>query len=282
MRLFEISAILAGFSILSLIFGIDFMKGQSSVLGRMIYQYENVFALAQQLSPTLLKYMPAERVSACDERLIWAGRPLGLTAESFTGVKFLFGVLGGMVGVLFSLIGLPMVFAAALAALLFFFPELLLADRIKRRQWEITYNLPDMVSMIAKATGRGVEFGRAFEAAADMMPGVIGEEMSETWRQMATGRSRREAFKGFAARTGVPTVRRFSDAVISGDERGNDQLTIQLEAMAADAQSALVKAAEEKAHQKPSLMLLPIFLFILLPTLIMLMYPQFMLLGELM
>ncbi len=282
MSLYVAVPILVFFSIVSLIFGLDFMKGNRSLLGGALHRYDSVFVLARQLSPTLANYLPEEHIAHYGSKLLWAGSPMGITADVFIGIKVIFAFSGAVLGLSLMLLGISPVMLVVCTTACFLFPDILLNERIGVRQWRITHDMPLMLGLMVTALRSGVEFGQGFSAVAENFPGALGEEMRAAWELMATGTPRREAMKKMAQRTGVMNVRRFTDTVIASGERGNDQFSMQLELLCKDALDALYKAAQEDARKKPALILVPLFLFILTPTLIMLLTPILMQISTMM
>lgn len=282
MSLYYSIPILVFFSALCFVFGMDFMRGSRSVLGGYFTHYDNVFALARHLSPVLANYLPDERVDHYEAKLLWAGSPLNLTVETFVGMKLLFALFGAITGIVLMLLGIAPLMVVVCAVGCFFFPDVLLNERVSMRQWRVTSDMPLMLGLLVTALRSGVEYGQAFSAVAENFPGALGEELRVAWELMATGTPRREAMRRMAFRTGVISVRRFSDTVIASSERGNDQFSLQLELLCKDALDALYKAAQEDARKKPALILLPLFLFILTPTLIMLLAPILMQISNMM
>lgn len=267
---------------LCLLFGIDFMREGRSILGAGFTHQRNLLTIARQLSPILARYVPNERMDMYDSKLLWAGSPLGITAEVLIGVKVLLAVCGASLGFLTTMLGATPLTVLLLALACFVFPDMLLRERVAQRQWRITNDMPLMLGLLVTALRSGVEFGQAFNSVAQSFPGALGCEMRNAWEQMATGTPRREALKIMALRTGVMNIRRFSDAVAASSERGNDQFSRQLDLLAKDAMDALYKAAQEDARKKPAMILIPLFLFILTPTLIMLLTPILMQISNMM
>lgn len=282
MTLYYAVPVLIFFSALCLVFGMDFMKGNRSVLGGLLHRYDSAFALARHLSPALANYLPDERITHYESKLLWAGSPMGMTADILIGVKIMFAFSGAVLGLLLTVLGATPFMLVICTIACFLFPDILLNERVGMRQWRITHDMPLMLGLMVTALRSGVEFGQGFSAVAENFPGALGEEMRAAWEQMATGTPRREAMRRMALRTGVINVRRFSDAVIASSERGNDQFSVQLELLCKDALDALYKAAQEDARKKPALILVPLFLFILTPTLIMLLTPILMQISNMM
>jgi len=282
MNLYYTVPALVFLSVMCLLFGAEFMRGGRSVLGVWLAPCDSVFALARQLSPLMSQYLPEARMDHYEARLLWAGSPLSLKADVFVGLKLLLASAGAVCGLVLTLGGVSPLAAVAAGIGCFFFPDILLKERVGLRQWRITHDMPLMLGLLVTALRSGVEFGQAFAAISESFPGALGQEMRNAWELMATGTPRREALRVMAMRTGVLNVRRFSDAVAAASERGNDQFSMQLELLAKDAMDALYKAAQEDARKKPALILLPLFLFILTPTLIMLLTPILMQISSMM
>lgn len=282
MNIYYTVPVLTFLAVLCLLLGAELLRGSKSALGAWFAPYDSVFSVARHLSPVMLQYFPEERVDRYGARLLWAGSPMGLTADVLVGFKLLLGITAGGTGLLLTLVGVSPLVGIGAGIACFLFPDILLNERVTLRQWRITHDMPLMLGLLVTALRSGVEFGQAFSAIAETFPGALGDEMRVSWEMMATGTPRREALKVMAARTGVLNVRRFSETVAASSERGNDQFSLQLELLAKDALDALYKTAQEDARKKPALILLPLFLFILTPTLIMLLTPILMQISSMM
>ena len=121
--------------------------------------------LLRSILAPLGRLTPKRSVESTEKMLIHAGRPGGLTALDFSGLRLLLALL--LSGGYYFLYGDSVATSVALrnalllAAAGFFLPCFWLRRRVRQRQNEITRALPDALDMMTV----GVEAGLAFESA---------------------------------------------------------------------------------------------------------------------
>lgn len=219
------------------------------------------------------------------ERLIRAsGLPLTVDRMFTLQVFCLLGatVLGaGIAGALLALFPeMRLVWCAA--ALLFFmfvgwvYPSMTLESYVQWRQNELTRALPFAIDLIGSAMRAGLEFGAAMRYFTGLkMEGPLTEEFGTVLQQIELGKTRTEALTEMARRVQIDEFTSFVGVIAYGTEIGAsiaDTLRIHGEEL----RRARFHLAERKAARAPSLMILPMALFIMPAVFIIIITPVMM------
>ncbi len=122
--------------------------------------------------------------------------------------------------------------------------------------------------------------GLDFNAAVRYYVGVglktpVAEEFSVMLREAELGKSRVEALQAMAARVQTPVFTSFVDAVAHGIEVGAS-LVATMRMQGEDMRRARFHLAEEKAARAPSLMILPMAVFIMPAVFVIVFVPVFL------
>jgi tight adherence protein C len=169
--------------------------------------------------------LPARNVAITEAKLEQAGRPFGMTALDYQGLRLLatvglFSLLAfltysqgqgwtlalrnGLLGALVGLIG----------------STYWLRLRVNRRKHTIQRALPDALDMMTI----GVEAGLAFESAmvrvGDLWHNTLTEELRRAVGEMRVGMSREEALKRMAERCGVDDLSTFVAVLVQSSALG--------------------------------------------------------------
>jgi len=155
----------------------------------------------------------------------------------------------------------------------YFLPNALLNERIEKRQNTVKRDLPSMVGLLATSVKAGVELGTAFETISMNIPSILGEELRKAMREISTGSQRSEALKRMCERIGVDSLDRFIETINTAEERGGVNVSDVLESFTDDIKAMKKLDMEEKAKKLPTKMLLPIFVCVFVPMLILLLTP---------
>ena len=235
------------------------------------------------LGRPLARFMPAR--AAKYERLIRAsGLPLTpervFTMQVFCllGATVLGAALAGVLLVLFP----EMRFVWCAAVLLFFmfvgwiYPSMTLEKYVQWRQNELTRALPFAIDLIGSAMRAGLEFGAAMRYFTGLkMEDPLTEEFGTVLQQIELGKTRTEALAEMAHRVQIDEFTSFVGVIAYGTEIGAsiaDTLRIHGEEL----RRARFHLAERKAARAPSLMILPMALFIMPAVFIIIITPVIM------
>lgn len=223
---------------------------------------------------------PLHQLERFERKLLLAGNPEEWDAARLAAVRFFGRVLGPtLVAMVLLAAGtgpLQVVVLSGMVALVFQLgPDVLLDRMIARRQEEIRTTLADAMDLLIIMVEAGLGFDAAMARVARQIPGALGEELRRTVQEIQLGRSRAEALRGLADRTGIVHVRGLVAAIIQAEQFG---ITISevLRQQASELRERRRQEAEEHAQKIPVKVLLPLIFFILPSLFIVLLGPGVM------
>jgi tight adherence protein C len=217
----------------------------------------------------LAKLLPTTFVSRIRHLLMLAGEPFSLTG--FLALMILTGVAAPGLFLALLLLGDASFGSMQLLGLLaftfvgFYLPYFWLARRVRRRQDEIFKSLPNALDLVTTCVEAGLGLDSAFAKVAERLPGPFGDELAHALREMALGRSRRDALREVGERTGVSDVITFVNSIIHAEMTGSsigDVLRVQADHM----RTRRRQRVEQIAQRIPIWMTFPLVIF-LLPSL---------------
>lgn len=266
------AAFLMFLSVVLLIIGLDISREDSYLnnltIGKKYWQF-----IAEMIGPVIASWMPTLSLKQVDEKLTWAGNPLGLNAETFIGIKFLCFLAGIVLGFFIMLLEMPSIIIIMAGLIGYCIPEALLKEMYKKRQKKIARDLPNMINLLQTAVYAGVELGPALEAVGKNFPGPLGDELRIAWRETATGRSRAGALRAMAKRAGVKPLERFFETIVTAEERGGVNLSDTINNFRVELANSQMRKIQEEAKKTPTKMLAPMFACIFFPMLVLLLFP---------
>ena len=160
-----------------------------------------------------------------------------------------------------------------MALLGWMYPSLWLARAARTRQEAISCTLPYALDLLTVAMQAGQDFGAAVRFLVLEGPkGPLSDEFSVTLQEVELGKSRVEALKSMAARIQLDQVGALVTAVVQSTEMGSS-VTETLKIQAEEIRRARFHTAERKAARAPSLMMIPVALFILPSVFIIILTP---------
>ncbi|MHB1418662.1 MAG: type II secretion system F family protein [Bacillota bacterium] len=268
-----LAAWLAWLGVFLAFLGFDLLRQPDQSFIRSMAGIENKNSwthFAEAVGPVVAAWFPAVNMEQLRRKLIWAGEPLGITAEGYIGLKILGLIAGICLGGLLSAVGLPSMLIPALGILAYFIPDYFLTDAVTKRRNSISREMPSMAGLLSTAVKAGVELGPALEAVSKSMAGPLGDEMRRSWREMVTGQPRAVALRAMAKRTGVTTVERIVETIVTAEERGGVNISDALQTFMQDIRASQSRKAQEAARKIPTKMLLPLVVCLFIPMLAML------------
>ena len=169
--------------------------------------------------------------------------------------------------------------AWALAAVAFMvftgwaYPGITLQKYVEWRQGELTRALPFAIDLIGSAMRAGLEFGAAMRYFVSLkMGGPLEEEFASVLHSVELGKTRSEALKEMADRIQVDSFTSFAGVVAYGTEIGAS-ISDTLEVHGEELRRSRFHLAERKAARAPSLMILPMAVFIMPAVFIIIITP---------
>ena len=216
------------------------------------------------------KYGPKQSADRLKLSLQQAGNPGNITPIMFSGVRIVLFVLLLLIsGAVTFGQGMPAMKALAYTAvgggMGYILPGIWLGQQIKKRKNNIVKALPDALDLLTISVEAGLAFDLALMRVADKWDNELSAEFKRVLTDTRLGRSRRDALKDMAQRTGVEDVQTFIAAIIQAEQLGvsiGKILRIQSDQMRIRRR----QRAEEAAHKAPIKMLIPMA-FLIFPSL---------------
>ena len=147
------------------------------------------------------------------------------------------------------------------AALGYFFPLLWIRSKIRKRQDNIQKALPDALDLLVICVDAGLGFDMAMGKVYEKWDNELAIAFGRVLREIQLGKQRREAMRDMSDRMDVPDVTSFTAAVIQADQLGVSMATI-LRVQSDQMRVKRRQRAQEKAHQAPVKMMIPMVLLI--------------------
>jgi len=216
------------------------------------------------------RFSPAGRTQKIRYRLDLAGNPPGWDVDRILGLKALFALVGGTVGLAFPLLlglGLLRTIAATIALLLtgWFAPTMWLYQKAYNRTKQMQRDLPDALDLLTISVEAGLAFDAAVAQVARNTEGPLAEEFFRVLQEMQIGTGRMNALRGLAERTDLPELRSFVGAMVQADAFGIPISSV-LRVQAKEMRIKRSQRAEEAAQKVPVKILFPL-IFCILPCL---------------
>ncbi len=213
--------------------------------------------------------LPRSVLNGVQQQLIYAGEPMNMqgfltmvlvSTVASAGLAATIVVVSGA-----SVSTMTLGLAGMVALIGFYLPFYLVKSRSRARQNAIIKSLPDAFDLITTCVEAGLGLDAALARVAEKVSGPFADELSRALRDIALGKSRREALKEVGERTGVPDLIQFTNAVIQAEAMGSSVGTV-LRVQAEQLRVKRRQRAEQAAYKAPVKMLFPLVLFIF-PTL---------------
>lgn len=273
-------------SILLVIYGLSRVK-QADTIGERLSQFTEramtleemelelpfhqrvLLPMSRSILATLGKYGPKQSAERLRLNLQQAGNPGGITPTMFSGMRLILALLLFALFAVVTFSTMPFMKAVMYSAvgliLGYMVPVMWLGQQIKKRKHSIVRALPDALDLITISVEAGLAFDSALQRVVEKWDDELSKEFRRVLSDMRLGRSRREALRDMADRTGVDDVQTFVAAIIQADTLGvalSKILRIQSDQL----RTRRRQRAEEAAQQAPVKMLFPM-VFLIFPAL---------------
>lgn len=160
--------------------------------------------------------------------------------------------------------GTALLYTLGATALGFVLPQMWLSSKIKRRQDSVLKALPDALDLLVICVEAGLGFDMAMGKVYEKWDNELAIAFGRVLREIQLGKLRREALRDMSERLDVPDVTAFVAAIIQADQLGVSMsriLRVQSDQMRVKRR----QRAQEKAHQAPVKMMLPM-VFLIFPS----------------
>ncbi|WP_174842811.1 type II secretion system F family protein [Candidatus Oscillochloris fontis] len=225
--------------------------------------------VAKDILAKLGKYGAKQSAERLRTNLQQAGNPGGITPAMFVGLRVgLALVLGGLITIitLRSMeLAQALIYSMIGFVLGYMLPVTWLGQQIKKRKKSITKALPDALDLLCISVEAGLAFDLALQRVTQKWDDELSREFKKVLSDIRLGRTRREALKDLAVRSGVEDVQTFTAAVIQADQLGVSMSKI-LRLQSDQMRQRRRQRAEESAQQAPIKMLFPM-VFLIFPAL---------------
>lgn len=146
------------------------------------------------------------------------------------------------------------------AAVGLYVPNLVIRAKADRRQREIMNAFPDALDLMLVCVEAGLALESAFDRVGKEMAlthPLLSEQFGTVVLELRAGRSREDALRRLADRTGTDEIRAFATLLIQSTNLGTS-IAQTLRVYAAEMREKRRLRAEEKAHRLPVLLSIPL------------------------
>ena len=201
-----------------------------------------------------------------EKLLIQAGYPYQLTVERFQGLKMFLLIVGTIIGGISLILGLPYSqFMVILLPILGYMGVVMwLRSKAKKRQEEISYQLPDFLDTMSVTLQAGVAMDQAIRDIIPYFEGPVKEEFGRFIQEVGVGVARSEAYRTLLIRNDSKEFQILIKSLIQGERLGvpiADTFKQQAEEMR-KLKKEMIKEKAAKASPKVTL----VTTFLILPS----------------
>lgn len=225
-----------------------------------------VDALARTLAPRLARALGPQRLAQVRRRIDLAGRPDGMTVDSFLQLVAKYAVVLGSVSL--ALFAMDSTLSAVLCLVAIpLLPFSRLAGHQRRRQERIAADLPDFLDILAVTVAAGIGFRTALGRVAHRFDGPLRDELVQTLHELDLGVPRRTAFEALRDRCASEPMDSFVSAFLQAEELGAP-LAATVTNIALDMRRESAQAARRKAARTVPRVTLVVSMVLVPPTLL--------------
>lgn len=243
------------------------------------FQERVVYPLLRQFGEMAARFTPQNALQDITQKLERSGKAGWIDASMFLSLRFVAAFVFSVVAFFlftFSTVKQPLptaiLYSLIAMVLGFFFPQLWLNEQIKKRQQEVQKALPDALDLLTICVEAGLGFDAAMSNVAQKWDNELSLAFARAIREVQLGKVRRDALRDMADRVDLSDLTSFVAAVVQSEQLGVSMAKI-LRIQADQMRMRRRQLAEEKAHQAPVKMLLPMVGFIFPSIFIVLMTP---------
>ena len=222
-------------------------------------------------------------VSVIQKRLIRAGFRKDSAVQIFYAAKILVPLALCIVAVATGLASYSPFFAYAIAlGLGFLLPDFWLGRAIKKRQKKIRTALPDALDFLVICIEAGLSLDQATARTAaelSLSHPAISDELDIVVLEQRAGRLRYDAWKQFAERTDVDTVRVLATVLVQAEQLGTS-VTKTLRVHSETLRTKRRQQVEEQAAKTSVKLVFPLVLFIFPSLFVVVLGPPMIIMSE--
>jgi tight adherence protein C len=229
-----------------------------------------IVPLVRRVAQITTSFAPQKQIEDTRYKLELAA--MTMEPGAFFAMRIVLTIVLGLAGFLVFFVNSPstpkttaLLYTLGFAALGYILPNMWLNSKIKRRQNEIIKALPDALDLLVICVEAGLGFDMAMGKVYEKWDNELAIAFGRVLREIQLGKLRREAMRDMARRMDVPDVTAFVAAIIQADQLGVSMSKI-LRVQSDQMRTKRRQRAQEKAHQAPVKMMLPM-VFLIFPSL---------------
>lgn len=169
---------------------------------------------------------------------------------------------------------LMLIIGSGLAVLMVRYLEKDINDKLEERRVELLMDLPQVLSKMALLINSGMVMREAWVKVSETGERALYQEMRKASLEMANGASDLEAFRNFADRCSVKSVRKVTSTLIQNMQKGNQELSYFLDEMSREMWEEKKNMVRQKGETAGTKLLIPIGM-IFIGILILIIVPIF-------
>lgn len=234
------------------------------------FQERVILPAVQSVGKGLASVLPARVVATIERRLVLAGQ--GMRGTTYCTAVLSVGVSAAGTYLLLVVVisgGTPLaatlVLAPLLGALAASMPIFWLYSKARERKRQMLRTLPDSMDLLTISVEAGLSLDGAFHQVAEKQPGPFADEIRQMLREIALGKTRRQALVDLADRTDLDDVGTFVNAIIQAEQLGSSLAPV-LRAQTQRLRVRRRQRAEQEARRAPVKIVFPL-VFCLMPSL---------------
>ncbi|MFN8451105.1 MAG: type II secretion system F family protein [Anaerolineae bacterium] len=226
--------------------------------------------LMRRVALITTKFTPQKQLEEARHQLELAG--MTMDPGTFFAMRIVITIVFGLGAFFIFFVGSKstaptsaLLYTVGAVALGYYFPVMWLKSKIKRRQEAIWRALPDALDLLVICVEAGLGFDMAMGKVYEKWENDLAIAFGRVLREIQLGKLRRDALRDMANRMDVPDITAFVAAIIQADQLGVSMskiLRVQSDQMRVKRR----QRAQEKAHQAPVKMMLPM-VFLIFPSL---------------
>jgi tight adherence protein C len=219
-----------------------------------------------RVAKTVATFVPKspKEMGRLQRRLTRAGYPGPRAAAIYAASEVLTPIVLALLTIWYFGFGRGFIFAAFAAALGYAAPGFWLANRTAARQKQIRNGLPDALDLLIVCVEAGSALDQAIVKASEELAQpypALADELRMITTETRAGKSRLEAFKNFASRTGVDDVRALVAMLVQTDRFGTS-IAQALRTHANVSRTKRRQRAEERAAKLGVKLVFPLVFFL--------------------
>lgn len=194
-------------------------KKKSSLRNRIL---NPLVKWGKKAGPVGMKYPLFLNAAKHEKWLKEAGRPLGMTLESFFGFRFVLILIGLGFGSIYTFLGMPFALPVLLLSILsgVMGPSAWLYLSAKRRQEAISMMMPDFLDTVSVTLQAGVSLDGALLHVTNQFDGPLSEEIDRFNKEIELGVPRKTAYLNLIDRNSSKELQTLVNALIQGSSLG--------------------------------------------------------------